>query len=62
MHCGTTISSQWRSGPSDKPVLCNACGLYYRKLSTLPQHTCQVANQQQVSGWWWSGSTPHPLV
>jgi hypothetical protein len=49
MHCGTTISSQWRSGPSDKPVLCNACGLYYRKLSTLPQHTCQVANQQAVS-------------
>jgi hypothetical protein len=43
LHCGTTLSTQWRSGPEDKPVLCNACGLYYRKLTCLPDHTCQVA-------------------
>ena len=48
-HCGTTLSSQWRSGPPEKAVLCNACGLYYRKLSCLPDHTCQVAGQQEVS-------------
>lgn len=48
-HCGTTISSQWRSGPPDKPVLCNACGLYYRKVSSLPDHTCQVAGALSVS-------------
>jgi hypothetical protein len=48
-HCGTTISSQWRSGPPDKPVLCNACGLYYRKVQSLPDHTCQVAGALSVS-------------
>lgn len=47
-HCGTTISSQWRSGPADKPVLCNACGLYYRKVQSLPDHTCQVAGALSV--------------
>ena len=47
-HCGTTYSSQWRSGPPHKPVLCNACGLYYRKVQSLPDHTCQVAGALQV--------------
>jgi len=47
-HCGTTYSSQWRSGPPHKPVLCNACGLYYRKVQNLPDHTCQVAGALQV--------------
>lgn len=47
-HCGTTISSQWRSGPADKPVLCNACGLYYRKVQSLPDHTCHVAGALSV--------------
>jgi hypothetical protein len=47
-HCGTTISSQWRSGPLDKPVLCNACGLYFRKVQSLPDHTCHVAGALSV--------------
>lgn len=47
-HCGTTISSQWRSGPAHKPVLCNACGLYFRKVQSLPDHTCQVAGALEV--------------
>jgi hypothetical protein len=47
-HCGTTYSSQWRSGPPHKPVLCNACGLYYRKVQSLPDHTCQVAGALEV--------------
>lgn len=49
-HCGTTYSSQWRSGPPHKPVLCNACGLYFRKVQSLPDHTCQVAGALQVRG------------
>lgn len=49
-HCGTTYSSQWRSGPPHKPVLCNACGLYYRKVQSLPDHTCQVAGALEVRG------------
>lgn len=28
-HCASTNSSQWRRGPAEKPVLCNACGLRY---------------------------------
>ena len=48
-HCGTTYSSQWRSGPPHKPVLCNACGLYYRKVQSLPDHTCEVAGALEVS-------------
>lgn len=47
-HCGTTYSSQWRSGPAHKPVLCNACGLYFRKVQSLPDHTCQVAGALEV--------------
>lgn len=43
--CGTQMSSQWRSGPPDRPTLCNACGLHWRKTRSLPQHTCQVAQQ-----------------
>jgi hypothetical protein len=35
-HCGTVESPQWRKGPPNKPVLCNACGarfLRHRKLT-----------------------------
>lgn len=28
-HCKTPYSPQWRKGPRNKPVLCNACGIRY---------------------------------
>jgi hypothetical protein len=37
-NCATTDSPQWRRGPAEKPVLCNACGLRYgRTGSELPK-------------------------
>lgn len=30
-YCGTSSTAQWRSGPADFPVLCNACGVRHRK-------------------------------
>jgi hypothetical protein len=55
-HCGTTSSSQWRGGPPDKPVLCNACGLHFRKERGLPDHTSQVAGALEVRRQWWLGA------
>lgn len=28
-HCGRTSSPCWRKGPTEKPILCNACGARY---------------------------------
>ncbi|KAB1206997.1 GATA transcription factor 26 [Morella rubra] len=33
-----TASPQWRNGPPEKPVLCNACGLWYSKRGTLENY------------------------
>ena len=33
MQCSE--SPQWRRGPSDKPILCNACGTRYRRTNQL---------------------------
>eukprot|EP00192_Tetraselmis_astigmatica_P019016 CAMPEP_0117672156 /NCGR_PEP_ID=MMETSP0804-20121206/13744_1 /TAXON_ID=1074897 /ORGANISM="Tetraselmis astigmatica, Strain CCMP880" /LENGTH=255 /DNA_ID=CAMNT_0005480719 /DNA_START=146 /DNA_END=913 /DNA_ORIENTATION=- len=34
-HCGAVESPQWRRGPVEKPVLCNACGTRYRRTNHL---------------------------
>ncbi|CEP63002.1 GATA-type transcription factor LALA0_S07e00188g [Lachancea lanzarotensis] len=31
-HCSTTKTPEWRKGPYGKRSLCNACGLFYKKL------------------------------
>jgi hypothetical protein len=66
-HCGTQSSSQWRSGPPEKPCLCNACGLFWSKRRSLPEETCKVADELKVGrgadgwlaaaggGWVWFG-------
>jgi hypothetical protein len=51
-HCGTQASSQWRSGPPDKPCLCNACGLFWSKRRSLPEETCKVADELKVGKGW----------
>lgn len=45
MHCGVTESPQWRRGPSEKPVLCNACGTRFRRTHqlTTPAASATVA-------------------
>lgn len=35
MHCKATESPQWRRGPPEKPMLCNACGTRYRRSNQL---------------------------
>jgi len=30
-HCGSHATPEWRSGPTGKASLCNACGLRYKK-------------------------------
>lgn len=30
-YCGARSTVQWRSGPKETPILCNACGVKYRK-------------------------------
>ncbi|RDX76197.1 GATA transcription factor 27, partial [Mucuna pruriens] len=32
------VSPLWRSGPEDKPVLCNACGSRYKKWGNLERY------------------------
>lgn len=32
-HCSTSETSEWRKGPNGLRTLCNACGLFYSKLS-----------------------------
>ncbi len=34
-HCGSQTSIKWRSGPREKPQLCNACGIRWKKRHTL---------------------------
>ncbi|CAM8882899.1 unnamed protein product [Rhodiola kirilowii] len=38
-HCGVTSTPLWRNGPSDKPVLCNACGSRWRTKGSLTNYT-----------------------
>eukprot|EP00887_Chlorella_sp_A99_P008209 scaffold12.g8209.t1 len=35
LHCRVTESPQWRRGPPEKPILCNACGTRYRRTNQL---------------------------
>ncbi|GCF00992.1 hypothetical protein ZYGM_000589 [Zygosaccharomyces mellis] len=32
LHCSSTETPEWRKGPSGPTTLCNACGLFYKKL------------------------------
>ncbi|EDO14934.1 hypothetical protein Kpol_385p3 [Vanderwaltozyma polyspora DSM 70294] len=42
LHCGDTETPEWRKGPSGPTSLCNACGLFYKKL--LEKSTLEDAN------------------
>ncbi|KAM3377147.1 hypothetical protein P3S68_009560 [Capsicum galapagoense] len=43
-HCGLKETSNWRNGPPEKPVLCNACGLRWRTRQTLDDYIPKHAN------------------
>lgn len=35
LHCHVNESPQWRRGPAEKPILCNACGTRFRRTGQL---------------------------
>ncbi|KAL1823549.1 hypothetical protein ACET3Z_010327 [Daucus carota] len=37
-HCGIDETGIWRTGPAEKPVLCNACGTRWRVQGTLADY------------------------
>ena len=37
-HCGATNTPQWREGPAQKEVLCNACGLRFKRVGHLVEY------------------------
>ncbi len=37
-HCGANDTPQWREGPPQKLVLCNACGLWYKRHGHLGEY------------------------
>jgi len=45
-QCGTKESPQWRRGTCAKPVLCNACGVRYRKTRAMRDETEDEMNAQ----------------
>jgi hypothetical protein len=38
LHCGTTWTLQWRTGPAGESTLCNACGVRYRQGRLVPEY------------------------
>lgn len=44
-YCGARSTVQWRSGPKDIPILCNACGVKYRKGKLHPKDTAGLFHQ-----------------
>ena len=38
LHCGTTSSLQWRTGPAGESTLCNPCGVRYRQGRLVPEY------------------------
>ncbi|KAL3516163.1 hypothetical protein ACH5RR_023065 [Cinchona calisaya] len=44
-HCGVEHTPLWRSGPPEKPVLCNACGSRWRTRGTLEDYIPKRANK-----------------
>lgn len=42
-HCVSTVSPQWRKGPKNKPMLCNACGIRYLRTRSLTRTSVRGA-------------------
>ncbi|KMT08266.1 hypothetical protein BVRB_6g141930 [Beta vulgaris subsp. vulgaris] len=38
MHCGTTETPQWRTGPMGRKTVCNACGVQYKHGRLYPDY------------------------
>ncbi|KAI3438312.1 hypothetical protein D9Q98_000746 [Chlorella vulgaris] len=47
-HCGRTNSCCWRRGPTNKPVLCNACGSRYLVKRNLDNYVPLATRQDRA--------------
>lgn len=58
LHCGRDETPEWRNGPRGKATLCNACGLFFKKLKRhfgnesvaiqYMQHRCLVNSEDRT--------------
>ncbi|KAL3230498.1 GATA zinc finger [Nakaseomyces bracarensis] len=58
LHCGQEDTPEWRNGPQGKATLCNACGLFFKKLKKhfgnetiaiqYMQHRCLVDSEDRT--------------
>lgn len=48
-HCGRTNSCCWRRGPSNKPILCNACGSRYLVKRNLDNYVPLATRQDRAA-------------
>ncbi|KAK2395957.1 GATA transcription factor [Trifolium repens] len=48
MHCGIHSTPLWRNGPTEKPVLCNACGSHFKARGTLENYLPRIVQQAQL--------------
>lgn len=58
LHCGQEETPEWRNGPVGKATLCNACGLFFKKLKRhfgnesvaiqYMQHRCLVNSEDRT--------------
>lgn len=47
-NCKTTDSPKWRKGPPDQPVLCNACGVQFKRKGTVPHFWNTVGKRRLI--------------
>ncbi|KAI5384636.1 GATA transcription factor 26 [Lathyrus oleraceus] len=48
-HCGINSTPLWRQGPTNKPVLCNACGTRYRLRGDLDNYFPKYCLPKELS-------------
>ncbi|BAO38729.1 zinc finger DNA binding domain [Kluyveromyces marxianus] len=51
VHCECLETIEWRNGPWGKSTLCNACGLWYRKLrgTFSPEQSCLIMEDKRIN-------------
>jgi hypothetical protein len=61
-NCGTTSSPQWRKGPKNKPILCNACGIRFHRCVCGARAGCWGLCVQRMACRGWCTGLPAVVV
>jgi NMD protein affecting ribosome stability and mRNA decay len=67
-YCDTAQTHQWHRGPTSHPLLCNACGIRWRRKGTLESAYIPLAGRQcshcdtTRTPRWHRGPATHPLL